>query len=173
MKINKYVKYACSVFAVIMIVVSNYDNEIRTTQRGLEIIGNAEGCYTKPYQCPADVLTVGIGTTDAVEKIERNKIYTLEEIAYLFKEGVKQAEKCVNTHANGKQLPLGAFESLTSITFNVGCGKMQKSTLFRMAKQGYTPQMCEQFKRWIYAGGMKLKGLEIRREKERELCLTP
>lgn len=173
MKINKYVKYACSVFAVIMLVVSNYDNEIRTTQRGLEIIGNAEGCYSKPYQCPADVLTVGIGTTDAVEKIERNKIYTLEEIAYLFKEGVKQAEKCVNTHANGKQLPLGAFESLTSITFNVGCGKMQKSTLFNLAKNGYTPQMCEQFKRWVYAGGVKLKGLEIRREKERELCLTP
>ncbi|MDA5610947.1 tripartite tricarboxylate transporter permease, partial [Pasteurella multocida subsp. multocida] len=36
-----------------------------------------------------------------------------------------QAEKCVNTHAKGKQLPQGAFEALTSITFNVGCGKMQ------------------------------------------------
>ncbi|HHW7450572.1 TPA: glycoside hydrolase family protein, partial [Pasteurella multocida] len=47
------------------------------------------------------------------------------------------------------------------------------STLFRMAKQGYTPQMCDQFLRWVYAGGQKLKGLEIRREKERQLCLTP
>ncbi|HII3727952.1 TPA: lysozyme [Pasteurella multocida] len=173
MTIKKYIKYACSVLTVIAIVVVNYADEIRTTQRGMEIIGNAEGCYTKPYQCPADVLTVGIGTTNAVEKIDRNKIYTLEEIAYLFKEGVKQAEKCVNEHANGKQLPQGAFEALTSITFNVGCGKMQKSTLFRMAKQGYTPQMCDQFSRWVYAGGQKMRGLEIRREKERQLCLTP
>ncbi|MFC0989582.1 lysozyme [Pasteurella multocida] len=173
MTIKKYIKYACSVFAVIAIVASNYSNEIRTTQRGMEIIGNAEGCYTKPYQCPADVLTVGIGTTNAVGKIDRNKIYSLEEIAYLFKEGIKQAEKCVNKHANGKKLPQGAFEALTSITFNVGCGKMQKSTLFRMAKQGYTPQMCDQFSRWVYAGGQKMRGLEIRREKERQLCLTP
>ncbi|HHT7890573.1 lysozyme [Pasteurella multocida] len=171
----KHVKklFVCSVAMVVAIVASNYSDEIRTTQRGMEIIGNAEGCHTKPYQCPADVLTVGIGTTNAVEKIDRNKIYTLEEIAHLFKEGVKQAEKCVNKHANGKQLPQGAFEALTSITFNVGCGKMQKSTLFRMAKQGYTPQMCDQFSRWIYAGGQKMRGLEIRREKERQLCLTP
>ncbi|HED4400750.1 TPA: lysozyme [Pasteurella multocida] len=171
----KHVKklFLCSVATIVAIVASNHSNEIRTTQRGMEIIGNAEGCYTKPYQCPADVLTVGIGTTDAVEEIDRNKIYTLEEIALLFKEGIKQAEKCVNTHANGKQLPQGAFEALTSITFNVGCGKMQKSTLFKMAKQGYTPQMCDQFSRWVYAGGQKMRGLEIRREKERQLCLTP
>ncbi|HHW7450660.1 TPA: glycoside hydrolase family protein, partial [Pasteurella multocida] len=117
----KHVKklFVCSIAMVVAIVASNYSDEIRTTQRGMEIIGNAEGCYTKPYQCPADVLTVGIGTTNAVEKIDRNKIYTLEEIAYLFKEGIKQAEKCVNTHAKGKQLPQGAFEALTSITFNV------------------------------------------------------
>ncbi len=73
-----YVKYVCSILAIISIVIannlnSNDDDKIRTTQRGLEIIGNAEGCYTKPYQCPADVLTVGIGTTNAVEKIDRKK----------------------------------------------------------------------------------------------------
>ena len=79
----------------------------------------------KPYQCPADVLTVGIGITDAIEKIDRNKIYSLQEIAELYIKGIKQSEKCVNQYANGQTMPQGAFDALVSITFNVGCGKLK------------------------------------------------
>lgn len=170
--IKALAKYACAVGAVIAIVMTNYSADLKTSQRGLELIGNAEGCYAKPYQCPADVLTVGIGTTYAVEKIDRKKVYTLEEIAALFAKGVKQAEDCVNRYANGANMPQHAFDALTSITFNVGCGKLQNSTLFRMARQGYTPKMCDQFSRWIYSGRKVLPGLVERRSKERALCLT-
>ena len=169
--IKTLARYACAVSAVIALVMANYGTELRTSQRGLELLGNAEGCYSKPYQCPADVLTVGIGTTDAVEKIDHKKIYTLEEIAALFAKGIKQAEACVNLYANGAKMPQGAFDALVSITFNVGCGKLQNSTLFRMAKQGYSPNMCNQFTRWIYSGGKVLQGLVDRRNKEHALCL--
>lgn len=169
--IKTLAKYACAVSAVIALVMTNYGTELRTSQRGLELIGNAEGCYSKPYQCPADVLTVGIGTTDAVEKIDRKKIYTQEEIAALFAKGIKQAEDCVNRYANGVNMPQGAFDALVSITFNIGCKNMQKSTMFRMAKQGYSKVMCSQFPRWIYADGKILPGLVERRNKERLLCL--
>lgn len=169
--IKTLAKYACAVSAVIALVMTNYGTELRTSQRGLELIGNAEGCYSKPYQCPADVLTVGIGTTDAVEKIERKKIYTLEEIAALFAKGIKQAEACVNQYANGAKMPQGAFDALVSITFNVGCGTMQKSTMFKLAREGYSKAMCLQFPRWIYASGRILPGLVERRNKERDLCL--
>ena len=135
------------------------------------LIGNAEGCMQKPYQCPADVLTVGIGTTDAVERINRNKIYTLQEVAELYTKGIKQAEKCVNTYANGQAMPQGAFDALVSITFNAGCGNLKNSTLFKMARKGYSKAMCGQFERWIYAGGKPLKGLIERRQKETALCL--
>ena len=135
------------------------------------MIGNAEGCMQKPYQCPADVLTVGIGTTDAVEKINRNKIYTLQEVAELYTKGIKQAEKCVNTYANGQAMPQGAFDALVSITFNAGCGNLKNSTLFKMARKGYSKAMCGQFERWIYANGVPLKGLIERRQKEKALCL--
>ena len=50
-------------------MIATHGNEIRTSEKGLLLIGNAEGCMKKPYQCPADVLTVGIGITDAVEKL--------------------------------------------------------------------------------------------------------
>ncbi|MCL8067724.1 lysozyme, partial [Pasteurella multocida] len=72
---------ACLVAMIIAVVMSDYSNEIRTGERGLEIIGNAEGCAREPYRCPADVLTVGIGSTELSGlQIERKK-YSDEEIA--------------------------------------------------------------------------------------------
>lgn len=107
--IKRTAKYVCAVTAVVGLVIAQHGNEIRTSEKGLLLIGNAEGCMKKPYQCPADVLTVGIGTTNAVEKIDRNKIYTLQEIAELYTKGIKQAEKCVNTYANGQSMPQGGI----------------------------------------------------------------
>ncbi|MDP0021079.1 lysozyme, partial [Glaesserella parasuis] len=104
-------------------------------------------------------------------KIER-KIYSDKEIADRWAKDLAEAERCVNRYANGKKMPQGAFDALTSITFNAGCGTMRHSTLFKLANQGYSPAMCEQFSRWVYANGKKLRGLEIRREKEKALCLA-
>lgn len=164
----------CSVAAVIGVVVSNYSDEIRTTPKGLEIIGNAEGCRRDAYKCPADVITIGIGSTESGgDKIDVSKRYSDEEIAERWVKDLKLAENCVNRYGNGRNMPQGAFEAMTSITFNVGCGTMRKSTMFRMANTtGYTPALCNQFPRWVYAGGRKLRGLEIRREKEKALCLS-
>ncbi|OBW97156.1 lysozyme [Gallibacterium anatis] len=169
---RKITKWACSVAAVVALTVALHGKEIRTSQAGLLLIGNAEGCQQKPYQCPADVLTVGIGTTNAVEPIKRNKVYSLPEIASLYAKGIKQAEKCVITYANGNAMPQGAFDALVSITFNIGCGKLKNSTLFKMARFGYSKAMCDQFPRWVYANGKVLKGLVDRRNKERARCLA-
>ncbi|RDE73081.1 lysozyme [Haemophilus sputorum] len=164
---------ACSIVGIIATVVQYYPHQIRTTEKGLAIIGNAEGCRRDPYKCPADVLTVGIGSTQASgQKINPNRIYTDKEIAERWVEDLKIAEQCVNRYANGKKLPQGAFEAVTSLTFNVGCSNMQKSTLYRLANAGRIQEMCDQFPRWIYSGGKRLKGLVSRRAAERKLCLT-
>lgn len=159
----------CSVSAVIGIVVANYSGEIRTSRAGLEIIGNAESCVREPYYCPANVLTVGIGSTG--NNIEQ-KIYTDEEIAERWVSDIKAAEMCVNRFANGFHLPQSVFDSVTSITFNVGCSKMKTSTMYKYLNSGDYLGACNQFPRWNKAAGKILKGLVIRREKERELCLT-
>lgn len=171
-KIGAFGAFVCSVAAVIGVVMTNYSHEIRTTEKGMAIIGNTEGCRRDPYICPADVLTVGIGSTEASgQKIEKNRKYSDKEIAERWVKDIQIAEKCVNLYGNGRSMPQGAFEAMTSITFNVGCGTMKKSTLFKMANKGYKPEMCEQFGRWVYAGGKKLNGLVKRREQERRLCL--
>ncbi|MDP8184392.1 lysozyme [Phocoenobacter skyensis] len=162
----------CSVLTIIGIVMTNYSDEIRTTQRGMEIIGQAEGCRKYPYKCPAGVLTVGIGSTEASGNLIKRKVYTLEEIAERWKNDIKIAEDCVNEYANGEKLSQGAFEAATSITFNVGCGRMKRSTLFKYARAGKIKAMCNEFTKWKYSNGRILNGLVIRRGKERKLCLA-
>lgn len=172
---NKFTKLGgvalCSV-AVIIGYLQREHPEIRTSPQGLAIIGNAEGCRRDPYRCPANVLTVGVGSTEASGlPIDPKKRYTDREIANRWAADLQIAENCVNRYGNGTKMPQGAFDAMTSLTFNVGCGAMRKSTLFRLAQTGYSPKLCDEFPRWNKAGGKVLKGLVIRREKERALCL--
>lgn len=170
MTLNKKLIAACSVSAVIALTI-NLEPDMRTSQAGLEIIGGAESCRQEPYRCPAGFLTVGIGSTAQSGQVIEPRRYSLEEIAQRFGRDIKQAEQCVNRYANGKNQPQGAFDALVSITFNVGCGKLRSSTLFKLAQQGYSPAMCQQLDRWIYANGKKLTGLVKRRAQEKALCL--
>lgn len=162
----------CSVLSVIGIMYAQFGMEIRLSPKGAEIIGNAEGCRRDPYKCPADVLTVGIGSTEAGgEAIDPKRRYNDFEIAERWKNDIKIAESCVNRFANGMALPQSVFDAAVSITFNVGCGRVQKSTLFRKLNTGDYIGACNEYPKWVYAGKTKLPGLVIRREKEKALCL--
>lgn len=157
----------CSVAAIIAIVVSN--GTVRTSEKGLELIGNAESCRRDPYVCPAGVLTDGIGNTHGVKA---GIIKTDTQIAADWEKNILEAESCVNKFGNGKKLSQGQFDAVTSITFNAGCAQMQKSTMYRMLRDSKFTEACNQFPRWTYGGGKQLPGLVTRRDKERALCLT-
>lgn len=158
----------CSVGTIIAIVMNA--GHVRTNERGLELIGNAESCRRDPYVCPAGVLTDGIGNTHGVKAGVRK---TDEQIARDWEMNILEAEKCVNSYASGKRLSDNTFSAVTSITFNVGCGAMRKSTLYAMLRDGPAawPSACNQFTRWVYAGKTILPGLVKRRDAEKQLCL--
>lgn len=170
---GKYGAMVCSVVGIIGLMTQQFGSEFRTSPQALEIIGNAEGCRRDPYICPADVLTVGIGSTEASgEPIDPKKTYSDLEIAERWKNDIKFAERCVNQFANGYWIPQSVFDASVSLTFNVGCGATRKSTMFRKIRAGDYVGACNELPKWVYAGGRKLRGLEIRREKERALCLA-
>lgn len=172
-KITKLTAGAICSIAVIIGIVQQRHPDLRTSPQGMAIIGNAEGCRRDPYQCPADVLTVGVGSTEASGMpIDPTKRYSDQEIADRWANDIRIAENCVNRYGNGKAMPQGAFDPMVSLTFNMGCGAMKKSTLFRLAQKGYSKTMCDQFDRWNKAGNRVLKGLVIRRSKEKALCLA-
>lgn len=157
---------ACSVTLIINIVLSH--GTLRTNRAGLELIGNAESCRRDPYVCPAGIITDGIGNTHNVKPGTRK---TDEQIARDWERNIGEAEYCVNQYAEGKFLTDNTFSAVTSITFNVGCTAMRKSTLFSLLRQNHIEQACNQFPRWVYGGGKILPGLVERRSKEKALCL--
>lgn len=156
----------CSVAVIIGLVLSN--GEVKTSRAGLELIGNAEGCRRDPYKCPADVWTDGIGNTHGVKPGARK---TDQQIAVDWKKNILAAERCVINYAAGDKLQQGAFDAAVSITFNAGCATMQKSTMFRLFRQGNCGRL-----RAVPTLGIcrrrKLNGTVIRRDKERALCLA-
>ena len=164
-KTTKVTGSVCAVSAIIAIVLS-MDTGLRINQAGLELIGNAESCRRDPYMCPARVLTIGIGSTGKVE----NRRYSDTEIAEMWITDIRAAEKCVNQYANGNRMTDNQLSAITSFTFNVGCGALQKSTLARYAKREQWSQMCSELDKWVYIGKDKSNGLINRRVKEFELC---
>ncbi|GJL37385.1 lysozyme [Enterobacter hormaechei] len=157
---------ACSVMTIIAIVVSN--GHIRTNQRGLELIGNAESCRRDPYVCPAGVLTDGIGNTHGVKEGTRK---TDQQIAADWEKNILVAEKCVNTYANGAKLSDNTFSAAVSVTFRAGCGNLRTSQLFTLLRSGNVSAACNQFTRWVWGGGQILPGLVTRAGEEKQLCL--
>ena len=158
----------CSVGTIIAIVMNA--GHVRTNERGLELIGNAESCRRDPYVCPAGVLTDGMGNTHGVMP---GTVKSDEQIAAEWERNILDAESCVNRYANGKNLSDDTFSAVTSITFNVGCPTVKQSTMFALfrEKKSAWPLACNQFPRWVYAGKTILPGLVKRRDAEKQLCL--
>jgi len=159
---------ACSVAAIIAIVLGN--GHVRTNERGLELIGNAESCRRDPYVCPAGVLTDGMGNTHGVKP---GTVKNDQQIAAEWEKNILDAESCVNRYANGRNLSDDTFSAVVSVTFRAGCGNMRKSTMFSLFREGPVAykSACNQFSRWVYGGGRVLPGLVTRAGKEEALCL--
>jgi len=72
------------------------------------------------------------------------------------------------------KVPLNEYQRavLYSFTYNVGSGAFSKSTLLKKLNAGDQDGACEKLRRWVYAGGMKFRGLMNRRNMERLMCLA-
>jgi len=75
------------------------------------------------------------------------------------------AERAV-LHLINVPLTDGQFDALVSFTYNLGGGALQRSTLRRKINREEHGKVPEQFMRWVWAGGRKLKGLVRRRAAE-------
>ncbi|MFT6072617.1 MAG: GH24 family phage-related lysozyme (muramidase) [Alphaproteobacteria bacterium] len=61
--------------------------------------------------------------------------------------------------------------ALISLTFNIGVTAFKNSTLLKKLNRSEYRQAAQQFDRWIYAKGKRLKGLIKRRSAEKKLFL--
>ncbi|NEK80013.1 MAG: lysozyme [Pantoea ananatis] len=128
-----------------------------------------EGRVYEPYKDVAGVWTVCDGHTGS--DIIKNKRYRDRECDRLLIRDLKPVEKAVNEMV---KVPLNDYQqaALYSFTYNVGIAAFSKSTLLKKMNAGDQVGACEELRRWVYAGGMKWRGLMNRRDMERSMCLA-
>lgn len=121
-----------------------------------------EGLSLEAYEDCAGVPTIGYGHTKNVQMGDRISKYWAKE---LLKDDVREVEQQVQ-ELNVAQTQ-GQFDALVSFTFNLGIGRLKSSTLLKVIREGGSKNAIKkEFKRWVYAGGKRLRGLELRREWE-------
>ena len=143
-----------------------------TSQNGINLISSFEGCELKAYLCPAKVWTIGFGTTVYPNgvKVKKGDSCTLEQAKQFKAHDLKRFEKTVNDLV---KVPLtqNQFDALVSLTYNIGTGAFEKSTLLKKLNTGDYQGAADQFTVWNKGGGKVLQGLVNRRAKEKEVFL--
>lgn len=158
----------CSVAAVLALAALVPDFRLlHTSPEGLALIADLEGCRLRPYQCSAGVWTSGIGHTAGVVPV---RDITGREAAADLVADVLNTERRLAVCAPVK-MPQPVYDALVSFAFNVGTGAACRSTLVGFINRQQWAQACEQLSRWVYVSGVKNKGLENRRARERAYCL--
>jgi lysozyme len=143
---------------------------MKTSQKGIELIKQFEGCKLKSYKCPASVWTIGYGSTfylDGSKVLMGQKISQVEADMLLLKLLPKYEAtviKNIKVALNQNQ-----FDALVSFCWN--CGSSQ--TLFRLVNQKATDEIIYDWliNHYIMGGGKVLPGLVRRRRVEADLFI--
>ena len=61
------------------------------------------------------------------------------------------------------------FDALVCFAYNCGLGNLKKSTLLKYINKGLFAAAANEFVKWIFAGGVQVRGLRRRRLAEKAL----
>jgi lysozyme len=137
----------------------------RINAAGLAIVKESEGLELKAYKCPADVWTIGYGSTGP--HVKPGMVITEARAEELLLDDLARfeafvADRCAPATDN-------QFSALVSFAFNLGEGALKDSTLRRKHLEGDYVGAAAEFGRWTKADGKVLKGLVKRRAREAQL----
>lgn len=137
----------------------------------VDLIKKFEGCKLKAYLCPANIYTVGYGSTfyQNGTKVKRCDIITQSQAEELLKSTLSffafKVQPLINQPLTDNQ-----FGALVSFAYNCGVTALAGSTLLK--KVNINPNddsIGLEFMKWTKAKGVVLPGLVKRRQSEKEL----
>jgi lysozyme len=146
---------------------------MQTSDKGIALIKEFEGCKLTAYQDSVGVWTIGYGWTQPVDgkPIRAGMTIKQETAERLLKTGLVSYESDVSRLVK-VGLTQGQFDALVSFTYNLGGRSLSTSTLLRKLNAGDYAGAANEFLHWNKAGGKVLNGLTRRREAERALFLS-
>ena len=132
---------------------------MKTTDLLLKKLMELEGLRLEAYRDAAGVPTIGYGHTREVEMGDKITPWWAKELLICDIEEVEEQVTALGVARTEAQL-----DALVSFAFNLGIDRLKNSTLLMFIKeQRNMRQIKQEWMRWVYAGGQRLKGLERRR----------
>ncbi|MGV8925256.1 MAG: lysozyme [Ewingella sp.] len=141
---------------------------LHTSEQGLRLIADFEGCRLSAYQCSANVWTIGIGHTEGVTA--RTQITEYQAAVNLVAD-IQRVERGI-ARCMAISMPQEVYDAVVSFAFNVGVKAACGSTLAFFINKAHWRSACEQLPRWVFVKGVRSAGLERRRANERAYCLN-
>lgn len=139
---------------------------MKINEKGLEMIKHFESLKLKSYLCPANVWTIGYGTTgsDIVEGLVWTENQANERLLKDLEKFERGVENLLKVEVNENQ-----FSALVSFAYNVGLGALKNSTMLKKINSSNFDGAAQEFLRWNKVKGKVLNGLTRRREAEKKL----
>ena len=168
---------------------------MRTSDKGIHLMHEFEGYRNKPYLCSASIWTVGWGHAMYPEQLrlpyvrkegyrglirkefrlknEDDRTWSKEELVEIFKKDLISFERGVLRLAPSLSGNQGLFDACVAISYNIGVGGFQRSTLRqRILRNEPLDSIAEGFMMYTKGGGKVLPGLVRRRKAEVALFLN-
>ena len=145
---------------------------MKVSERAIKLIKHHEGVRNRPYRCPANLYTVGVGHLIGDGKHlpdSWNRTFTEAEIDGILKSDLRRFELGVHKMLPNVPLRQHEFDAIISFCFNLGLGCFQRSTLRQALLRGDKKAAMESLVKYCRAGGKILRGLQIRRLDEKAL----
>jgi len=145
---------------------------VNVSKAGIALIKHHEGVRSRPYRCPANLWTVGVGHLIGDGKHlpdSYNRTFTEAEIDGILKSDLRRFELGVSKMLPNVPLRQHEFDALVSFCFNLGLGCFQRSTIRQALLRGNKKAAMESLIKYCRAGGKILRGLQIRRLDEKAL----
>lgn len=122
---------------------------MQTSEKGIALIKQFEGCKLTAYQDSVGVWTIGYGWTQPVDgkPIRAGMTIKQETAERLLKTGLVSYESDVSRLVK-VGLTQGQFDALVSFTYNLGARSLSTSTLLLKLNAGDYAAAADEFLRW-------------------------
>ena len=159
---------------------------MKASAAAIKMVKHHEGVRTRPYQCPALLWSVGVGhvidpSHAAVKYEERRSLpipagwdrtLTMDEVDAILAQDLAKFERGVARLCPASVNHQGQFDALVSLSFNIGLGNVQRSSIRMRYNRGDIEGAADAFLMWTKAAGKVLPGLVKRRNDERSMFLS-
>ena len=143
------------------------------SKTGIQLIKDFEGLRLNAYKCSAGVPTIGYGSCFYPDKTNvkmGDVLRDKEEAEILLINTLEDYDIYVSKYTKSVKLTQYQFDALVCFAYNVGLGALSKSTLLKkVLSNPNDSNIALEFAKWNKGGGVVLKGLTKRRQKEAEL----